>query len=71
MFSDVARNLLPQFKQAEIGRVIGLSFLERKDRGFTDMPRSNEIRFAHAERDHVLPFHLGDELEEIADAAFR
>ena len=29
------------------------------------------VGFADAEGDHVLPFHFRDELEEVADAAFR
>jgi hypothetical protein len=63
---DVARDLLAELLRATVVRVGGATLLERRDRGFADVVRRDEVGLADAERDGVL--HLGDDGEEVADA---
>ena len=62
---DVAGDRLAQREQAEVGGVGGLAFFERIDRRLPDVPWSDEVGLAHAERDDVIA--ALDEFEKVAD----
>ena len=55
-----------QFDEAEVRSVMRFAFFERVNGGFADVPGGVEIRFADAERNHVL--HLRDDFKKVADA---
>ena len=66
---DVAGDGFAQREQAEIGGVGRLAFFQRVNGGLADVPWRDEVRFADAERDHVVAaLH---EFEEVADARAR
>ena len=60
---------LAQLEQAQIGGVTGFAPLQGEDGCFADMPGSDEVRLAHAERDDVL--HSLDDFKKITDARAR
>ena len=62
-------NGLAQFEQTEVGGVTGPALFQGKDGGFADVPRGDEIGFAHAKGDDIL--HALHEFEKIANARAR
>ena len=65
----VARELLAQLEQAQVGRVVRRAPFQREERGFADVPRRIEVRLPDAETDDVL--HRADDVEEVPDAGPR
>ena len=54
MFVDVFADRRAEFRQAEIGRVVGAAVFQRIDRRLADVPRRVEVRLADA-KGEVIP----------------
>ncbi len=63
---QVARDGGAQLDEAIVGRVVGLAILDALDGGLANLVRGDEVRLAHAERDHAL--HAREEVKEAPDA---
>ena len=66
---QIVADRFTQGESPQIACVAGSALFQRKKGTFADRPRRHEIRFPHAQRDHIL--HGADDIKKLADSAFR
>src|SRR5439155_23224329 len=65
----VGSNRRSQGRDPSIRRILREAALKRVDGGLADPPGGDEVRFADAERNHIV--HAGNDVEEAPDARGR